>query len=281
MTKQQSISLNVLADYLFSQSSPECANWRIAFLDALIQFIIDDHVKEVVYYRHHLRQSIQLEVMTKIRTQKDKHLDITIHFKEQDQYNQQRSSMYSSPFFNHVVNEPSPFIEKETLIFNLLNFNIIQESEHFHNTYQVEPKTSPYKQSESIDLHYMELLKLRPRSNQSELEKWLYFLKSVSRFEQSEYFKDWLRHEPYFNDIYTFIKQHVDKMSDEILRRTSHTKTDYLLLKQGKEYGEKKERERIAINMIRLNIPYEDMMHYTNLTQDQIDSLALNYYKSN
>lgn len=149
---------------------------------------------------------------------------------------------------------------------NLLNFNLLQESSHYHNLYPANTSNA----RSFREIHYLELSKFKIENPKSPLERWLYFIVHVGRPDQTERFQQLIHEDPYF------------KLAETLYRRNGSVKNYPVIVKEEQlnlskwvEESRFIEKERIAIKMIKEGFPYQQIVELTNIGLEELDHLVL------
>lgn len=193
-------------------------------------------------------------------TETDKPLVIRVQIHDHDYFQKKTSKLQIS----HRLSQIETHRQADRYTIHILNFNLLQERDHYHHCFQTP--SIEYTQH----IHYIELLKFTSQTPETALEKWLYFICHLKTKEKPQLFVKLVNNDPYFK-----LANHLSRQPATTANRPAIVKEDPLNIFEWKYFGEKQEKERIALKMIRSGLPYQQIIDYTELTIEELDELAL------
>lgn len=190
--------LSPKVDFVFKRifGNEKHPNILISFLNAVMKPI--DPIKSVqirnsdIEKEHIEDKYSRLDI--KAITNNGEHINIEIQVK--NEYNMIKRSLYywSKMFENQIVEGDNYDKLSKTVCINILDFKYLK-SDNFHNTYRLKEITTNEELTDSMELHFIEIPKLRKLDNTEEisdmLEAWIAFIQSpassvVEKLEMSK-----------------------------------------------------------------------------------------------
>lgn len=250
---------------VFFQKTKGCQLLLRSFLNAILGESLKASLKEITsvqsqrcYFATDHQSSWLIDAVSDER--KDVKIRIQVH--EHDYFQKQSSKFTISSRLDQIRSTA----QAERFMIHILNFNLLLESDHYHHRFQ---STSPTYTShrETQQIHYIELPKFTTERPQTTLEKWLYFICHLNDKHHPQLYIELVKKDPYFK-----LARHLSK------RMTNHpimVKEEPLNLIEWQYFGKQQEKERIALRMMRSDIPYEKIIEFTDLSLSELDELAL------
>lgn len=190
--------LSPKVDFVFKRifGNEKHPNILISFLNAVMKPI--DPIKSVqirnsdIEKEHIEDKYSRLDI--KAITNNGEHINIEIQVK--NEYNMIKRSLYywSKMFENQIVEGDNYDKLSKTVCINILDFKYLK-SDNFHNTYRLKEITTNEELTDTMELHFIEIPKLRKLDNTEEisdmLEAWIAFIQSpasavVEKLEMSK-----------------------------------------------------------------------------------------------
>ena len=113
---------------------------------------------------------------------------------------------------------------KKSIVINLMDFNIIDETKRYHTIYNIKEETEGFKLTDDLEIHYIELKKFEKQMeeiNDKELkgiELWLTFLKKTGEEGTENLLNNLIER----NETIKMAKEMLEKISaDELLRQNT------------------------------------------------------------
>ena len=269
--------LSPKVDFVFKRifGNEKHPNILISFLNAVMKPI--DPIKSVqirnsdIEKEHIEDKYSRLDI--KAITNNGEHINIEIQVK--NEYNMIKRSLYywSKMFENQIVEGDNYDKLSNTVCINLLDFNYLK-SDNFHNTYRLKEIKTNEELTDTMELHFIEIPKLRKLDNSEEisdmLEAWIAFIQSpasevVEKLEMS--------------------KKEIKEAKDELLRlsgddkeREKYERRKESLLEQNsllanaEKKGENRKAIEIAKNLLDI-LDDETISKKTGLSLEEIKEL--------
>ncbi|WP_017473249.1 Rpn family recombination-promoting nuclease/putative transposase [Amphibacillus jilinensis] len=281
---ERDVPIHVIFEQLFCQERPMQHQLLIAFINAVLEEGWSDGVEEIVYTQQEQQNDVlkdyQFCLVVKARTVQKKHLDLKIQVRHQDFYDKQSLYEWEPPYLNALSLEKSdPFI-RQSFVINILNFNLLQESMAYHNLYQVTNQHESAQYKPSLNIHYFELPKLLNSYPKKQIEKWLFLFKYLSKRQKPSFWSQLIKEDRLFkyatDTVESFMLEPLS--GDHRCWYVKKVKQDQAILKQGIESGQRIEKERLALKMIKAGFQYQRIIDVTDLTEQALDDLALKQY---
>ncbi|MBM7542316.1 Rpn family recombination-promoting nuclease/putative transposase [Amphibacillus cookii] len=278
------VPIHVLFEQLFCQEQPMQHQLLISFINAALEEGWSDGVEEIVYTQQEQQNGVlkdyQICLTVKARTLQKKHLDLKIQVRHQDFYDKQSLYEWGPPYLNPLSLEKNdPFI-RQSFIINILNFNLLQESSAYHNLYQVTHQHESDQYIPNINIHYFELPKLLSSTPKKMIEKWLLLFKYLGKKQKPSFWLPLIKEDRLFkyasDTIESFMLEPLS--ADHRCWYVKKAKQEQALLIQGIESGQRLEKERLALKMIKTGYQYQRIIDVTGLTEQALDELALKQY---
>ena len=189
--------INILIDFAFKQvfaGNGESSEIILKdFLNSILQLKDDDRIKEIVQLnpfneREYIKDK-QSIMDIKIKTEKDEYIDIEVQINDVDDY-KKRSLYYWSKLYAESLGKGDSYYElKKSIVINILNFNIIEENDKYHNVFVIKEREDNTLFLEDLEIHYIELDKFKVDKDVNELndlEEWIVFLKECNEKHDSD-----------------------------------------------------------------------------------------------
>lgn len=259
--------LHNLFERIFFQQSQASQLLLIDFLNAVLSQSLQSEVQTIRrqsqpnYYLNSQQLSWDVKVETKERS--DLNIRIQVH---QSDYFQKQTQHF---MVNFNQNETRVGHEIKQFIIHILNFNLLQEEQSYHNCYYT-PQLQNSNYQEAQEIHYLELPKFTSTIPTNLLEKWLYFMIYVSQEKTSHYYHQLVEQDPSFK-----LAEHLYTRATTSRNEAFVVKEQQLDLTEWKHLGQKIEKEQIALKMIKSGLPYQQIMMLTDLSLAELDTIAL------
>lgn len=269
--------LSPKVDFVFKRifGNEKHPNILISFLNAVMKPI--DPIKSVqirnsdIEKEHIEDKYSRLDI--KAITNNGEHINIEIQVK--NEYNMIKRSLYywSKMFENQIVEGDNYDKLSKTVCINILDFKYLK-SDNFHNTYRLKEIKTNEELTDTMELHFIEIPKLRKLDNSEEisdmLEAWIAFIQSpasevVEKLEMS--------------------KKEIKEAKDELLRlsgddkeREKYERRKESLLEQNsllanaEKKGENRKAIEIAKNLLEI-LDDETISKKTGLSLEEIKEL--------
>jgi predicted transposase/invertase (TIGR01784 family) len=242
-------------------------------------------ISEIVYIHQTERpedtNQLETKLHVKARTTKQEHLDIYLYVKHEAYSNQ--CQLYEHPTKYEQFTMQTPFqLIKKTYFIKLVNFNLLQEYPHYHTIYRYKDFEAHTALKDVEEMHYLELPKFNDPHLDSPLQRWMALFKhSLHSMDIDIPLPEALQSDALIRESYQLISELLMRGVEACYHRSNSNQTghDQKLLKLGKQTGAWAERSRIATLMIKDGCDYQYIMDITNVTEKQLDQLAMDFYR--
>ena len=219
-------------------------------------------------------------------TNKGEYINIEIQVK--NEYNMIKRSLYywSKMFESQIVEGDNYNKLAKTVCINILDFKYLKNN-NFHNAYRLKEINTNEELTDTIELHFIEIPKLRRLDNSEEisdmLEAWVAFIQSpdseiVERLEMSkreikEAKTELVRMSADSKERYMYEKRKESILEKVSLIESAEQKGIEKGLREGLKEGENKKAIEIAQNAINNNLDDNTIQVITGLSLDKIKEL--------
>ena len=278
--------LSPKVDFVFKRifGNEKHPNILISFLNAVMKPI--DPIKSVqirnsdIEKEHIEDKYSRLDI--KAITNNNEHINIEIQVK--NEYNMIKRSLYywSKMFENQIVEGDNYNKLAKTVCINILDFKYLK-NDNFHNAYRLKEINTNEELTDTIELHFIEIPKLRKLNDTEEisdmLEAWIAFIQSpdselvekleMSKEEIKEAKSELLRMSADSKDRFMY-----EKRKESILEKVSLIESaEQKGIEKGLIEGANKKAIEIAKNLILNGLENELIKNATGLDIDTINEL--------
>ena len=278
--------LSPKVDFVFKRifGNEKHPNILISFLNAVMKPI--DPIKSVqirnsdIEKEHIEDKYSRLDI--KAITNNNEHINIEIQVK--NEYNMIKRSLYywSKMFENQIVEGDNYNKLAKTVCINILDFKYLK-NDNFHNAYRLKEINTNEELTDTIELHFIEIPKLRKLNDTEEisdmLEAWIAFIQSpdselvekleMSKEEIKEAKSELLRMSADSKDRFMYEKRKESILEKVSLIESAEQKGIEKVLKEGAN----KKAIEIAKNLILNGLENELIKNATGLDIDAINEL--------
>lgn len=274
--------LSPKVDFVFKRifGNEKHPNILISFLNAVIKptdLIKSVQIKNTDIEKEHIEDKYsRLDI--KALTNNGEHINIEIQVK--NEYNMIKRSLYywSKMFENQIVKGDDYDTLSRTICINILDFKYLKNN-NFHNCYRLKEINTNEELTNTMELHFIEIPKLRKLDNTDEisdmLEAWITFIQSptsevVNKLEMS-------------SQEIKEAKEELVRLSGDDKERERYQRRKESLLEQssllanaerkGIEKGKKEEKILIAKNAINNNLDDNTIQIITGLSLEEIKEI--------
>lgn len=215
-------------------------------------------------------------------TNKGEYINIEIQVK--NEYNMIKRSLYywSKMFENQIVEGDNYNKLTKTVCINILDFKYLR-NEKFHNAYRLKEIITNEELTDTMEIHFIEIPKLRKLDDSDEisdmLEAWVAFIQNpdseivgkleMSRKEIKEAKSELVRMSGDSNERYMY-----EKRKESILEKVSLIESaEQKGIEKGLKEGENKKAIEIAQNAINNNLDDNTIQIITGLSLEEIKEL--------
>lgn len=278
--------LSPKVDFVFKRifGNEKHPNILISFLNAVMKPI--DPIKSVqirnsdIEKEHIEDKYSRLDI--KAVTNKGEYINIDIQIK--NEYNMIKRSLYywSKMFENQIVEGDNYDKLSKTVCINILDFKYLK-NDNFHNTYRLKEINTNEELTDTMELHFIEIPKLRKLDDTEEisdmLEAWVFFISSpesevvekleISKKEIKEAKSELLRMSVDSKERYMY-----EKRKESILEKISLIESaEQKGIEKGKKEGENRKTIEIAKKLIVNGLDDELIKNSTGLSIEEINIL--------
>lgn len=184
--------INILVDFAFKKvfagEGEESKHILRDFLNSILELESDEKIKEIVYlnpFNDREHDNDKQSIMDiKVKTEKNELIDIEVQINNIDNY-RKRSLYYWSKLYGETIKKGEPYYKlKKSIVINILDFNIINENNKYHNVFVIKEREDNTLFVEDLEIHYIELSKFKASKKVeefTELEEWIAFLRECSQ----------------------------------------------------------------------------------------------------
>lgn len=177
---------NFVFKALFGREDQECKTILTNFLNALFKLNGSRRIIEIEYLNpFNLKEYSEdkLSILDiKVKTESGERINIEMQVSDTDNY-RKRSLYYWSRLYCETISESEVYDTlKKCVIVNILDFNLLHETEKYHSLFKIRDIDEGYVLTEDLEIHYVELDKFDDTKNVEEMdlkELWLTFIKDV------------------------------------------------------------------------------------------------------
>ena len=177
--------INILIDFAFKKvfagSGEESIHILKDFLNSILELKNEDRIKKIVYLNPFNDKQSIMDI--KVKTEKDELIDIEVQINDVDNY-RKRSLYYWSKLYGESIKKGQNYFDlKKSIVINIMDFNIIEENNNYHNVFVIKERENNTLFLEDLEIHYIELKKYKENKNIDELndlEEWVTFLKECN-----------------------------------------------------------------------------------------------------
>ena len=196
-----------------------------------------------------------------------------------------KGSLYWARMYEEQIERGKDYaILQPAIVIQILDFVHITSTERFHTSYHVVEDQDGFRLSDVLELHLIEMPKFRKMMKQGHtieqalrdpLKKWLLFLS----MQREATFREGLEAmamsdatiEKAFN-LWESISKDPDNWAAYMNREMAIRDLNQMKL-EGREEGREEERETIAVKLLTLGLPMQQIVTATGLSEDQIHVL--------
>lgn len=270
--------LSPKVDFVFKRifGNEKHPNILISFLNAVMKpedLIKSVQIRNSDIEKEHIEDKYsRLDI--KAITNKGEHINIEIQVK--NEYNMVKRSLYywSKMFENQIIEGDNYNKLAKTVCINILDFKYLK-NEKFHNAYRLKEINTNEELTDTIELHFIEIPKLRKLDDTEEisdmLEAWIAFISNpnsevvekleMSKEEIKEAKSELLKMSVDSKDRYMY-----EKRKESILEKVS-------LIESSEQKGKYEKAIEVAQNAIKNNLDDKIIQILTGLSLEEIKGL--------
>ncbi|MHB1682052.1 MAG: Rpn family recombination-promoting nuclease/putative transposase [Bacilli bacterium] len=184
-----------------------------------------------------------------------------------------RTLFYWARMYANQLEEGNKYLSlQKSVAVNILDFDVIAGGQ-YHNVFHVREDTTGYMLTDALEIHFLELRKLREQSVglEQRLVRWMLFLSARTRERMEELAKE----EPAMQKALTTLEWlSQDKEARQLYDDRQRALHDYVSIVEGaREEGEIKGRKEVARRMLAEGIATDTVARFTEFSVEEIEQL--------
>jgi len=253
----------------------------ISFLNAVLELPEGKKIKDVTFRNTYLLPEIKLLkssiVDVKVTDQRNINYIVEMQVEKPEGFNK-RVQYYAAKQYAGQIDKGEDYPKLNQVIFiGILNFNNFPGTDYITNHLTLNKKT--LKQDlEDIEYCFVELLKFKKEETElvSLVDKWIYFIKHAQNLEfvPSNIDDEGLKHAYEDADKHNWTKEELDAYQDAEIRKQDEKGRVNLAVKEAVEKAIDDNTIEIAKEMIKENIPPNQICKITKLSMEIIETLT-------
>ena len=242
--------------YLFSGKNNQ--RHAIAFINAVMIDSNGPLVKEIKIENpfnlkgHITEKESILDILCTAETGEKFHIEIQII---REKFYNRRALYYWAKIYSSQLQKSEQYHQLCPVIsIHLLNFNLFDSHSDIHSIYRLHDTAHSLNLSEDLQLHFLELPKLRSVKATSKLLKWMRFFKDADRGD--EYMKPIIQDDPELEEAYEEYKKFmtIEEFKDYARRREAFLRDqasrEHTAKEEGREEGREEAKEETRVENI-------------------------------
>jgi len=150
---------------IFAGNQVESKIVLLAFLNTVLAEQNDDLITDIVYLNPYTEKTYAEDKQSimdiKVRTQADEFINIEIQVRHSDHFRKRSLYYWSTLYGEQIVEGEAYYKLKKCIVINILNFNLLQETTHYHSVFTAQEKANNFPLIDDFEIHYLELPKLK------------------------------------------------------------------------------------------------------------------------
>ena len=276
---------------LFGREERESKIILMDFLNKLLKLKGENSIKEIVYLNPFNIQEFDRDKSSildiKARTENGERINVEVQLNNTDDF-RKRSLYYWSKMYAETIKKGENYISlKKSIVINLLDFNLIDETKRYHTEYKIIEKEEGFELTDDLEIHYIELKKFEKKIEKEEnlkelegIELWLIFIKKTGEEGTEELIEKLAER----SEEIKMAKEMLEKVSaDELLRQKYYAREKAIHdemsrigyaetkgMEKGIEKGRQEEKLDIVKNLLSLGIEVEKISEASKLSIEEI-----------
>ncbi|WP_449240463.1 Rpn family recombination-promoting nuclease/putative transposase [Desulfoscipio gibsoniae] len=182
---------------LFAREEPRSRIILIDFLNSLLGLHKDNKITAITHLNPFSYKEFRGDkgsiLDIKVMTQTGERINIEVQVNDVDNF-RKRSLYYWAKMYSETIAESETYATlKKSIVINILDFDIIHETDRYHTQYSILEKDDGFLLVEDLEIHYFELKKFTAQSRlggMESVEKWLTFMKEAGKPGSEELLKE-------------------------------------------------------------------------------------------
>jgi predicted transposase/invertase (TIGR01784 family) len=261
-------------DFVFKLSFGDVRNLDLltSFLQSTLPLPAEEYEKVTIVDPHLLREfkDDKLGIMdVKITTTSGKIINVEIQL-EPVPYLRGRTIFYDAKMITGQIGDAGDYLAIQKVISIVItDFVLIPENDAYHNCYTLSDPNTGSQFTDLIEIHTLELAKLPEVADGSELWDWLRFLR-IKQEEELEMVTNMIEN-PTIQRAVGVIRE----LNKDERARLLYEAREKQLLDVRTQIVSAEQNKAIAIagNLLRMNLPIDDIVKATGLTRKEIEAI--------
>lgn len=301
--------MDLKVDFAFKKlfGTEENKKITIVFLNAILKRTGRDAIKEVTFNNVEIigayKEDKQSRLDILVTTEEDYQINVEIQFA--NKYDMvKRSIYYWSQIYGDQIKQGMTYMQlKPTIVINILNFNLLNQTDLFHTTYHLYEDQEKFRIDDVMEFHFIEIPKLLQHWKADRLDpwndvlaRWLLLLGMVDQrrnYVYEDIYKELeaiAMNDEYLQDAFsswTEISINPEELSayrarmKEVLDAEAFIKEAELReqaaqekgIEKGIEQGIQLAKEENAFNLLAIDMDIETVAQVTGLTLERVQAL--------
>lgn len=301
--------MDLKIDYAFKQlfGSEKNKAITVVFLNAILKRTGRDNIKEITFRNVEIggeyfddKQS-RLDLL--VNTQDNQQVNVEIQFT--NKYDMvKRSIYYWSQLYSDQLLKGMSYVElNPTITVNILNFDLFSKTDLFHTTYHLYEDEEKFRMDDMMEFHFIEIPKLLRHWKEERLDplndvlaRWLLLLGIVDHRKGHVYediykeleeiamgdehlmdaFSSWEELSSTPDGLLAYRTRLKQVMDEEAAVREAELREKAALekgLEQGLEKGTREAYEKMACNLLEMNMDIQAIAKVTGLSPEHVEAL--------
>ncbi len=275
---------------LFGREEKESKIILIDFLNAILSYKGEDKIVEIDHLNPFNLKEFKGDkgsiLDLKVKTEKDERINIEVQVNDEDDF-RKRSLYYWSKMYGETISESEAYMTlKKSIVINIMDFIIIDETDRYHTEYKILETEDHFPLIDDLSIHYIELPKFNSKEDieyMEAVELWLTFLKNTGRSETEDLLTCLVER----SETIKMAKEMLERISaDELLRQKYYAREKARLdavsrikyaeikgMEKGRKEGKEEGKIEIAIKLMKMKMPLEDIAEITGLSEEELKRL--------
>jgi predicted transposase/invertase (TIGR01784 family) len=247
----------------------------IALLKSILTLPDDDYNEIEISDPHLLPDYIgdkYAVIDVKLRTKSQKIIQIEVQLKVSEAL-KSRIVFYGAKLVTEQMGSGDDY-EKINKVISIIitDEKLIKDSERYHHRFTFYDPDAEVEFTDLIEIHTVELKKLPDDSDGTQLYDWARFIAA----ETEEEFEMAAQANPQVRRAVVKLRElSADEKARDMVERREKGERDFrMFVNDAKREGEQKKAVEVAQNLLKLNIPTEQIVTATGLTREEVEALS-------
>ncbi|MFJ7935284.1 Rpn family recombination-promoting nuclease/putative transposase [Sporosarcina sp. NPDC096371] len=266
--------LDVRNDLVFKAIFGEERNEDLLLL--LLNAILKEDVVKITFLDTHMGADFvdeKYSVMDiRVRTAKNAEINIEMQLEHHDGF-ENRMLLYWARLYAKQLKSGQAYTQlRKAIQISIVDFKFLQ-NEHYHSTFQLEEQEKRIKFTDHLEIHVLELPKVRLNSSledKNALKKWMLFISGDDHTKEELAMSD-LGIGRAYNELQRISEDEV--MQERVIAREKYLSDQATRRELAKEEGKKELREEAILAMHHDGLPIEAIARYMKISVEQVGSV--------